>query len=323
MPSLSRDAVLSFAAGALLALVIVRIVPAAVLRVACNGACTTGVASTSPTTRLARNDATHGGRLVRSDAAPGTSSARRDLGPGVYVMRAPEATTARVAPSPAPSDAAVAPPSPDAAAAPRAPAGALRNADDTSAAIADTPPKAAAPTPPPRDLDVASNTVETASPAAAPPPNDAGPATAVGSLDGWWLVTNADDSSDRRTPKGLLVVYRIELRQDGERVFGKGSTWSKNGRVLTPSQRTPLVATGTWRDNRVELVLIEHATRGTRQGHVEWRPTADGAAFAGRFASEATHTIGRSEAVRELSAPVDEPREKPRRPRHHARGRRR
>src|SRR5947207_14612253 len=98
MPSWSRDAMLSFAAGALLALVIARIVPAVVQRVACGGACTTDVASTHPPARLARNDEIHGGRRARNDAAPGTSSARRDLGPSLYVMLAPEATTARVAP---------------------------------------------------------------------------------------------------------------------------------------------------------------------------------------------------------------------------------
>lgn len=307
MLSSSRDAMLSFAAGVLLALVIVRIVPGVVQRVACGSDCTTGVASTRPTTRLARNDEIRGGRRARNDAAPGTSSADRDLGPSLYVMLAPEATAARVAPSPAPSDAAVAAPSPDAA--------------ELVAKEGETP------TAPPRDVDVASKTVETAPPAAVPPPNDTGPATAVGSLDGWWLVTNTVESSDRRTPEGSLMVYRINLRQEGESVSGKGSTWSKNGRVLTPSQRTPIVATGSWRDNRVELVIVEHASRGTRQGHIGWRPTGDGEAFAGRFASEATHTSGLSEAVRELSPPADEPRKEPRkesqRTRHRARPHRR
>lgn len=297
---------LSFAAGALLALVIVRIVPGLVTRVACDGNCTTGVASTRPTTRLARNDEIRGGRRARHDVAPSTSSADDDLGPGLYVMLAPKATTARVAPSPAPSNAAVAAPSPDAA--------------ELVAKEGEAPTAATAPL---RDLDVASTTVETAPPAAVPPPNDTGAATAVGSLDGWWLVTNAVDSSDRGTPKGPLMVYRINLRQEGERVSGKGSTWSKNGRALTPSQRTPIVATGTWRDNRVELVLVEHASRGTRQGHIQWQPTGDGEAFAGQFSSEATHTSGRSEAVRELSPPADEPRQESRRPRRHGRTHRR
>ena len=136
-------------------------------------------------------------------------------------------------------------------------------------------------------------------------------------LDGSWMVTNAADSSDRRTPTGQVVVYRIELQQDGARLGGKGSTWSKNGRVLAPSQRTPVVATGTWHDDRLELLLIEHATHGTRQVRLEWQPTAQGDAFAGHFASEATYTMGRSEAVRASGAPVDEAKEEPARsPRH-------
>src|SRR5437879_1700994 len=84
---------------------------------------------------------------------------------------------------------------------------------------------------------------------AAPPLNDARAAAAVSPLDGWWLVTHATESSRGRPDNGLLVVYRIELRQDGARVFGKGSTWSKNGYVLRPSERTPVVATATWHDN--------------------------------------------------------------------------
>ena len=71
----------------------------------------------------------------------------------------------------------------------------------------------------------------------------------------------------------VIVVVSGVVRQDGARVFGKGSTWSKNGYVLRPSERTPVVATATWHDNRIELVLIEHGRRGTRQQRVEWQPT--------------------------------------------------
>jgi hypothetical protein len=393
MSSRSRDAVLWFAAGALLALFVVRLVPAAVQRVACRGgACTTSVARARAATLarddatqrapLPRNDATKHARLAWNDAVPDASSPQRDLGPGVYVMRAPEATAARVAPSPAPSDAAVTAPSPDAAtllakrdeasaappplvaapdaAAPDArdagaaaarvatgdaaavsPSSAERAAGTTPRASADdtasTAPQAAAAAPPqlgaasnavdatpppaaaPPQPQVASNAVETTPPAAAPPRNDARAAAAVSPLDGWWLVTNAAQSSRRRPDNGLLVVYRIELRQDGARVFGKGSTWSKNGYVLRPSERTPVIATGTWHDNRIELVLIEHGRRGTRQQRVEWQPTADGEAFEGRFTGDATNMVGSSEAVRELSAPVEEAQqraEEPRRRRH-------
>ncbi len=337
MSSRSRDALVSFAAGALLALVVVRIVPAVLQRVACSaGACTTTVAS-ARTPRLARDTAIRRERLARNDTR-GAQSGGRDLGPGVYVMRAPEPTAppaatsdavaapsppsdaALAAPAAAGSDAAVAAPSPDAAmllaegSAP-GPATAPGTAADAAATSPDTTPRAAA-SPPPQ-LDVASNTVETTLPAAAPPRGDASAATAP--LDGWWLVTNAIESDRPRPYEGFLIVYRIELRQDGEHVFGKGSTWSRNGRVLTPSQRTPVVATGTWRDNRVELVLIEHARRGARRGRIEWHPTADGEAFEGRFSVEATNMIGRSEAIRELSAPMDEARAQPRRPRRHAR----
>ncbi len=385
MSSRSRDAVLWFAAGALLALFVVRLVPAAVQRVACRGgACTTSVARAA--TRLARNDATQRAPLARNDAVPDASSPRRDLGPGVYVMRAPEATAARVAPSPALPDAAVAAPSPDAAtvsakrdeastaappplfAAPdAAPPGAAHDADADAAAArattgdtaavsppsveraAETGPRAtaddaattqvvaAAPpqlgaasnavdaTPPPATAppqpQVASNAVETTPPAAAPPRNDARAAASVSPLDGWWLVTNAAQSSRRRPDNGLLVVYRIELRQDGARVFGKGSTWSKNGYVLRPSERTPVVATGTWHDNGIELVLIEHGRRGTRQRRIEWQPTADGEAFEGRFTGDATNMVGRSEAVRELSAPVEEARQRAEEPRRRRRAR--
>src|SRR6266403_1103302 len=215
----SRGAVVWFAAGALLALFVVRLVPAVVQRVACRGgACTTSVARARAATRLARDDATQREPLPRDDAVPGVSSPQRDLdlGPGVYVMRAPEATAARVAPSPAPSDAAVTAPSPDAAtllaerdeastapppldAAPDAAAPAARDpgADDTAStapqaaaaappelgaasnAVEATPPPAAAPPQP----QVASNAVETTPPAAAPR-NDARAAASVSLLDG-------------------------------------------------------------------------------------------------------------------------------------------
>jgi hypothetical protein len=268
MASSLRDALLSFAAGALVALVTMRVVPALVLRSECGGACTTNAASTDATTQQAGNPAPKGGPLGRLDAASGTSSEPGESGGGLYVMLAPEATTSWVAPSPE-------------AATPEA-----RNAETPSSA-------------------------ESAAPVATPL-NPAGATTPVGSLDGWWLVTNAV------APEGPRVVYRIELHRDGERLSGKGSTWSKNGRALAPSQRTPTMVTGTWRADRVELTLAEHATRGTRRVHVEWQPTAHGEAFAGHFAGDAAHTGGRSEAVRDPNGGADESREEPRRSRHHA-----
>jgi hypothetical protein len=206
-------------------------------------------------------------RLARTQPAPGVGNPG-DLRPGgVFVLRTDDVRerTARNDTSPTPEITPTAEPLPAA----------------TATALATVAPVPTI-TPGPR--------------AQAAPPS-AG--DAIADLDGWWLVTNSVESTDHAPYRGLRLSYRLELRQDGERVVGKGTTWTRNGKPLPLGHRTPVVASGTRREDRVELRIVEHGQRGDREGRIDWRVSPEAARLEGRFASVATNTSGRSEASRE------------------------
>ena len=121
----------------------------------------------------------------------------------------------------------------------------------------------------------------------------------VADLDGWWLVTHSVEATAHAAWTGQRLVYRLQLRQDGDQITGKGSTWAKNGVALTPAQKTPVSVTGTRRAEGIRLLIEEHGRGAVREVSLEWPSSPAADRFAGRFASAATKTFGISEATRE------------------------
>jgi hypothetical protein len=249
-------------------------------------------------------DATGCGLVADTPARTDEATARRERDLRIYVMRA-EAPLNRTEPSlTAPPEAgAVTAREPTA----EAPAVEVPSAEVAAAAAptaeapaADAPtadaPAAEAP------AAVAPEPVAVAAAADPPPPPTAGDEMAAFApdLDGWWLVTNSVESTDHHPYENLRLTYRLSLRQEDGRIAGKGTTWEKNGIPLTPPQQTPVVVTGARRDGHVEVLLVENG-RNVREGRIEWELSSDGQHLAGRFASAATHTTGRSDGSRETT----------------------
>jgi len=116
-------------------------------------------------------------------------------------------------------------------------------------------------------------------------------------LDGEWIVSNAVESTRDRRLKGAAFEYLLRLRQERDRIEGRGSRVAKNGKTLPRAHQTPVSVSGTMRDGRVELRFSEHGGRGTREGRFIWDVTSNDR-LSGSFASEASGTLGRSEARR-------------------------
>lgn len=117
-------------------------------------------------------------------------------------------------------------------------------------------------------------------------------------LDGEWIVSNAVESTRDARLRGVAFQYRLRLRQERDRIEGRGSRVTKNGKALPRAHQTPVSVTGTLRDGRVELRFAEHGGRGKREGRFTWEPTSNVDLLSGSFASDATGTLGRSEARR-------------------------
>jgi len=63
-------------------------------------------------------------------------------------------------------------------------------------------------------------------------------------LDGEWIVSAAVDSSRDRRLKGVEFEYRLRLRQERDRIEGRGSRIAKNGKTLPRAHQTPVSVVG-------------------------------------------------------------------------------
>lgn len=162
--------------------------------------------------------------------------------------------------------------------------------DDAVATTLHAAPEQAAPRQEPAPAEIASADAQ---------PAETRPAIAtVPRLEGEWLVTNAVESTRDRSSAGLRFEYRLRLRQQRDRVDGRGARIAKNGRPLPREHQTPVSVSGTVDDGRVVLRFAEHGRRSQREGRFTWEVTSDPDLLDGRFASDATGTIGRSAARR-------------------------
>ena len=164
-------------------------------------------------------------------------------------------------------------------------------------------PLARPPTPPEPDAD-------TAPPPPPPEPSSAFPPIAhpaipgsmrpprAGDLNGSWEIQNVISFTSYPAYRGLRLTYRIVLHQDGERISGDGEKWAENGRRIPAAQRTPIHLSGEMAGREVRVRFTESGTRRDSAGSFRWRLSADGAGFAGTFASSAAAARGVSAAVR-------------------------
>jgi hypothetical protein len=119
---------------------------------------------------------------------------------------------------------------------------------------------------------------------------DAASADDASDLNGDWTVTTHVTSATRQEFVGLKLAYRLQLKQDGERVTGNGQKISENGKSLTAKQRTPIAVEGERKRDRVMLTFTERGARRESGGTFFLRRDDD--AWRGTFASDAAGSKG-------------------------------
>jgi hypothetical protein len=116
-------------------------------------------------------------------------------------------------------------------------------------------------------------------------------------LTGWWTLTNEVHATSYRRYRGLRLVYRLRLQQDGNRINGNGQKWAENGRPIPRASRTPIEVSGTIEGRRLVLVFTERGLRRTSGGAFELTVLEDGR-LSGTFQSDAAQSKGSSVAQR-------------------------
>jgi cytoskeletal protein RodZ len=112
----------------------------------------------------------------------------------------------------------------------------------------------------------------------------------------WWLSTQVESSSAERF-SGLRLGYKIELRQNGNRVSGTGKKVTENGARIPAAAQTPISVEGTILDDRLNLNFVERGARRESVGQFDLQIDAGGV-LRGRFTSDAARSNGTVEARR-------------------------
>ena len=126
-------------------------------------------------------------------------------------------------------------------------------------------------------------------------------ADAADDVSGAWSVTSHVETATVDAYKDLMLGFRLELEQRGNRVEGTGYKISENGAALPAPRRTPINVEGTLDGTRLTLDFTEQGTRRASKGRFLLYLSDDGS-FRGRFKSDAAQSSGVTVAVRESSA---------------------
>lgn len=118
-----------------------------------------------------------------------------------------------------------------------------------------------------------------------------------GTLDGWWILTNEMLVPGEEGLTPLSRRFRVQLKQHGERVTGRGEKWTENGRSIPLGGRTPVIVAGRVDGSSVALSLTEPAEPGNSGGTSVLMLGADGV-LRGSFTTRTSTARGSSIAWR-------------------------
>jgi hypothetical protein len=110
-------------------------------------------------------------------------------------------------------------------------------------------------------------------------------------LSGVWTLVTRVESSSITSFEDLELGYRIQFTQNGNVIKGSGQKVSENGRTLAAAAQTPIVLDGTVAGERLAMTFTEHGARRRSAGRFVL-VREDGAAWRGRFSSDAARSSG-------------------------------
>ena len=116
-------------------------------------------------------------------------------------------------------------------------------------------------------------------------------------LDGWWIVTNEVLLTSEQGLKATRTRFRVQLKQQGDRVTGRGEKWAENDRAIPSGERTPITVVGRLDGPSLALTFAEPATSGNGAGRSLLMLARDGV-LRGSFTSARSRSRGSSIAWR-------------------------
>jgi hypothetical protein len=123
------------------------------------------------------------------------------------------------------------------------------------------------------------------------------PATAI--LSGQWELVNTIQKSSYPGYLNLQLGYHLSINQEGTEFTGEGMKLSENGRMLSPTERTPIHVTGSVVGEIVTASFIEEGARRTTSGRFSWQVADNGNGLTGTFVSTAAKSSGSCIGTRE------------------------
>lgn len=151
-----------------------------------------------------------------------------------------------------------------------------------------------APSPPPAGASAAPVNPE---PAGEPAPAGVSSRAPATDVSGTWILTTVLERTAYRDLTGLEYGYRLELRQDGDRVTGVGVKATENGREIADAAQAPVRVEGIIDGDRLELTLLEEGPQRVNRGRVMLYADGEGH-LRGRFATSAPEGTGTAVAIR-------------------------
>jgi hypothetical protein len=300
-PRTARRSGLSVVAGALLVVILAIFLGAYVYertrltpdtRVDAGGPSRGGALADNRTGDRAREDAAAGrGEAATTGDLPRVDAATREADQA--------GAPAPAAPPPVPPEAAAPPPVPPPSAAEATPQPAEQRSQvpgpaESRDATARQSEPAPLPSPLPSDARPPSPDQQTRGPGAREslePNAREKPAPPAEDLSGEWTLVTRVEASSIPSFQGLELGYRVRFAQHGNAIEGTGAKVSENGRTISTRGQTPIVLNGTVAGERVTLTFTEDGTRRRSSGRFVL-VREDGAAWRGRFSSDAARSSG-------------------------------
>ena len=114
----------------------------------------------------------------------------------------------------------------------------------------------------------------------------------------WVVDRNERSVVDERTgAQSHTYRFRVQLKQQGDRVTGRGEKWAENDRAIPSGERTPITVVGRLDGPSLALTFAEPATSGNGAGRSLLMLARDGV-LRGSFTSARSRSRGSSIAWR-------------------------
>ena len=110
------------------------------------------------------------------------------------------------------------------------------------------------------------------------------------------MLTNRIEATNNAKFKDLALGFRLELKQDGDRVTGTGTKVSENEQVLAPTRQTPISVEGPMAGDRLELTFTERGAQRATTGKLSLQ------------LADVARCVARSAAMRRRRAALRRPR---------------